>query len=193
MHSAFQSKQYLLKRQVFSFTGTFRVYDSVNDRLVLFSQQKMFKLKEDIRLYSDESRAQEVLRINARSIIDFSAAYDVFDSADDSLVGTLRRKGLQSIIRDQWEVLDPSGQIIGILQEDNQTLALLRRFLAGSLIPQDYDLIANGNRLVDIKQRFNLFRYELDINFLDTASLNIDRRLGIAAGILLAAIEGRQE
>jgi hypothetical protein len=193
MHSAFQSNQYLLKRQVFSLTGTFRIFNRLNDQLVLFSQQKMFKLKEDIRIFSDESRTQEVLRINARNIIDFSAAYDVFDSGNQSLVGTLRRKGMKSILRDEWEVMDPAGRILGILQEDNQTLALVRRLIAGSLIPQDYDLIVNGNRVVDIKQRFNLFRYELDITFLDTAAFNFDRRLGIAAGILLAAIEGRQE
>jgi uncharacterized protein YxjI len=193
LYSALLSNQYLLKRQVFALKGTFRIYDKRNDQLVLFSQQKMFKLKEDIRIFSDESRSQEILHIHARSIIDFSAAYDVFDSSDQTLVGTLRRKGLRSIIRDEWEVLNPAGEIIGILQEDNQTLALLRRFIAGSLIPQDYDLTANGVRLVDIKQRFNLFRYELDIDFIDTATLNFDRRLGIAAGILLAAIEGRQE
>ncbi|MHC1785170.1 MAG: hypothetical protein AB9891_20880 [Anaerolineaceae bacterium] len=193
MHSALLSNQYLLKRQVFALKGTFRIYDKRNDQMVLFSQQKMFKLKEDIRIFSDETRSQEILHINARSIIDFSAAYDVFDSSDQTLVGTLRRKGLRSIIRDEWEVLNPAGEIIGILQEDNQTLALLRRLVAGSLIPQDYDLTNNGRRLVDIKQRFNLFRYELDIDFLDTPTLNFDRRLGIAAGILLAAIEGRQE
>jgi hypothetical protein len=193
MHSAFQSDQYLLKRQIFSFTGTFRIFNLLNDQMVLFSQQKMFKLKEDIRIFSDESRDQEILRINARNIIDFSAAYDVFDSGDQSLIGTLRRRGMKSILRDEWEVMDQAGRIIGILQEDNQSLALVRRLIAGSLIPQDYDLIVNGNRVVDIRQRFNPFRYELEITFLDTAAFNFDRRLGIAAGILLAAIEGRQE
>jgi uncharacterized protein YxjI len=193
MHSAFLSNQYLLKRQVFSLTGTFRVYNKTNEQLVLFSQQKMFKLKEDIRIFSDESRSLEVLRINARNILDFSAAYDVFDSSTQTLVGTLRRKGMRSIIRDLWEVLNPEGQIIGILQEDNQTLALVRRLIAGSLIPQNYDLVSNGYRLVDLKQRFNPFRYDLDIDFTDTSTLIFDRRLGIAAGILLAAIEGRQD
>ncbi len=193
MHSAFQSNRYLLKRQIFAITGTFRVFDKQNDRQVLFSRQKMFKLKEEILVFSDETRGQEILRIQARNIIDFSAAYDVYDSLDQTLVGTLRRKGLRSILRDEWEALNPAGENIGILQEDDQTLAMVRRFAAGSLIPQNYDLLVNGSRLVDLKQRFNLFRYELDIDFQDTATLNFDRRLGIAAGILLAAIEGKQE
>lgn len=193
MHSAFLSNHYLLKRQVFALTGVFRIYEKNTGRQVLFSRQKMFKLREDIPVLSGESDGQEVLRIQARNILDFSAYYDVFDSSSQSLVGTLRRKGMRSILRDEWEVLDSSGKIIGILQEDDQTLALVRRFVAGSLIPQNYDLIQDGKRLVDLKQKFNLFRYELEIDFLDTGSFIIDRRLGIAAGILLAAIEGKQE
>jgi hypothetical protein len=69
---------------------------------------------------------------------------------------------------------------------------MLRRLLLGSLLPQNYDLTVNGQRVVDLKQRFNLFRYELDVDFtFDTARV-FDRRVGLAAGILLAAIEGRQ-
>jgi hypothetical protein len=49
--------------------------------LLLFSEQKMFKLREDIRVYSDEAKTQEVLAIKARQIMDFSAAYDVVESA----------------------------------------------------------------------------------------------------------------
>ena len=47
----------------------------------MFSEQKMFRLREDIRVYSDESKSQEVLSIKARQILDFSAAYDVVDTA----------------------------------------------------------------------------------------------------------------
>jgi len=79
------------------------------------------------------------------------------------------------------------------MQEDDLKLALLRRFLLGVFLPQNYDILSNGQRLVDVRQRFNLFRYELDIDFSPDPDRRIDRRLGIAAGILLAAIEGRQD
>ncbi len=49
MNPAFQYNQYLLKRQVFALTGKFRFFDP-NGRLLLFSEQKMFKLREDIRV-----------------------------------------------------------------------------------------------------------------------------------------------
>jgi hypothetical protein len=119
MHSAFSFERYLLKRQVFALTGKFRFFDP-SGNLVLFSEQKMFKLREDIRVYSDESKTQEVLMIKARQIIDFSAAYDVVDSATGQKVGALRRKGLASILRDEWEVLDVGDNVIGKLFEDSR-------------------------------------------------------------------------
>ena len=80
-----------------------------------------------------------------------------------------------------------------VLWEDNPRRALIRRMVAGRLLPQDYDLIIGDTRVADLRQRFNLFRYEMDLDFgMDTNHL-LDRRLGIAAGILLAVVEGRQE
>lgn len=192
MNPIFEYQSYLLKRQVFALTGKFRFYDPMGN-LVMFSEQKMFRLKEDIRVYSDESKTQEVLMIKARSILDFSAAFDVVDSATSQKVGVLRRKGLRSILRDEWEVLDAGDNVIGALFEDSMALALVRRLVAGTLLPQNYDLTINSERVADLKQRFNPFAYQLDIDFSMDLSRRLDRRVGIAAGILLAAIEGKQD
>lgn len=192
MHPAFQCDRYLLKRQVLALTGKFRLYDP-SEKLVLYSQQKMFRLREDIRLYSDESKSQELLTIQARQILDFSAAYDVIDPVYGQRVGTLRRKGFRSMLRDEWHVLDANEQLLGVLQEDDMTRALLRRFLLGTLLPQDYDLMFGETRVADYRQRFNLFRYELDLDFTMDTARRLDRRLGVAAAILLGTIEGRQE
>jgi uncharacterized protein YxjI len=190
MNPVFQHSQYTLKRQVFALTGKFRFYDP-SENLVLFSEQKMFKMREDIRVYSDENKSQEVLMIKARQIIDFSAAYDVVDSPSGQKVGALRRKGLASMLRDEWEILDVNDNVVGSLFEDSMGLALLRRFLS-NLIPQNYDIVMGASRVADLKQNFNPFTYQLVMDFsMDTAG-QLDRRLGIAAGILLAVVEGRQ-
>ena len=191
MNPIFQFPTYLLKRQAIALTGKFRFYDPAG-RLVMFSEQKMFKLREDIRVYDGEDKAREVLSVKARQIMDFSAAYDVVDTEMNQKVGVLRRKGLRSILRDEWEVLDANDQVIGQLFEDSVGLALLRRLVLGSWLPQNYDLTVGGTRVVDLKQNFNLFRYELNLDFSMDTTNRLDRRIGIAAGILLAAVEGKQ-
>jgi uncharacterized protein YxjI len=191
LNPIFQFPNYLLRRQAIALTGKFRFYDPAG-RMIMFSEQKMFRLREDIRVYSDESKTQEVLSIKARQIMDFSAAYDVVDAGLNQKVGVLRRRGLRSILRDEWEVLDANDQVIGKLFEDSVGLAMLRRLLLGSLLPQNYDITVGESRVADLKQRFNPFRYELDLDFTMDAGRLLDRRLGIAAAILLAAVEGKQ-
>jgi uncharacterized protein YxjI len=191
MHSAFQFDQYLMKRQVFALTGKLRFFDPAG-QLALYCEQKMFKLREDIRMYADEKKTQEVLLIKARSIIDFAAAYDVLDPSTGQKIGVLRRKGWKSMLRDEWQVLDANDQQVGLVFEDSAWLAFLRRALLGSLLPQNYDMTLGNQRVADLKQRFNLFSYQMDIDFTMDASRTLDHRMGIAAAALLAIIEGKQ-
>jgi len=191
MHSAFQFDRYLLKKQVPALTGIFRIYNH-SGQMLLYSRQTMFRLRKDIRVYSDKSMSQELLYIQARQIIDFSAAYDVIDSTEKIKIGALRRHGWRSFLRDRWDVLDERDQPLGILQEDSQGRALLRRAMLGVLFPQNYDVLFAGQRVADFRQKFNLLQYKLSMDFSDDPQRRFDRRLGIAAGILLSAVEGRQ-
>jgi hypothetical protein len=192
MHPAFTHHHYELKRQVLALTGKIRIYGPAGN-LVLYSEQKMFKLREDIRAYEDESKSRELLWIQARQVIDFAAAYDVIDSTMGQKVGVLRRKGWRSLTQDTWEVLDPYDQAIGVMREDSLGRALLRRLLLGTLLPQQYDiLLSDGRSAASFHQHFHLFRYELGIDFRGEGE-GLDRRLGLAAAILLAIIEGKQQ
>src|SRR5436190_1977038 len=135
----FAHRNYMLKRQMFNFLGTkVRIYDP-GGNMVLFIYRKAFKLREDIRVYSDESMANEILSFKAHKFIYFDAAYDMFETTTGRKVGVFRRKGWSSIVRDKWQVLDVNDVQIGEITEDNMTLALIRRFLT-NLIPQGYDL-----------------------------------------------------
>lgn len=184
---------FILKRQLLKLVGSnFRIYDPAG-RMVAFVHQKGFKLKEDIRVYADEGATQEIMVIKARQIMDFSAAYDIWDSASQTKIGAMRRKGWKSILRDEWEVLDPMDQVIGTLIEDSMALALVRRLLS-ALVPQNYDMIMfDGRKVVDLRQNFNPFVYHLNIDFTMDPEATLDRRMGFAGAILLAAIEGRQK
>jgi uncharacterized protein YxjI len=187
----FAHSNYLLRRKVFSFLGaSFHVYDPQGG-LVFFSKQKAFKLREDIRIYADESMTEEVLVIQARQILDFSAAYDVFDPVVQVKVGTFRRKGFSSIFRDTWKVLDAQDQEVGQILEDNVALALFRRFL-NNLIPQRFNLQLGDQVVAEYRQRFNPFIFKLEMDFKKSGQSKLDRRMGLAAGVLLASIEGRQ-
>ena len=135
----------------------------------------------------------EVLTIIARQIIDFSAAYEVFDPINNIKVGVLKRKGMKSIVRGEWIIMDAENREIGLIQEDSMLLSLLRRFLPlANLIPQKYHGVVNGRQVCLFKQNFNPFVMKINLDFSMDANGLLDRRLGIAGAILLCAIEGKQ-
>ncbi len=187
----FSHSQYLIRRKIIKILGgAFHIYD-VDGNVVLYSKMKAFKLREDIRVYTSEEMTEEVLTISARTMLDISTVYDVVDSRSGENVGSIKRQGLRSLLRDSWLILSPSGQEIGRIEEDSTLMALLRRLLS-NLIPQKFHVEMNGSTVCTYQQNFNPFVLKIVADFSpDTVGL-LDRRLGIAAGILLGAVEGRQ-
>ncbi|MEE9611785.1 MAG: hypothetical protein V3W19_11060 [Desulfatiglandales bacterium] len=189
LHPAFQHRQYLFRRKVLKlFGGAFHVYDE-GGKVVLYSKMKAFKLREDLRVYSDESQREELLKIKTPKILDFGATYYVTDSTTNEEIGAISRKGLKSILKDEWIFRSTDGGEIGKLTEESMMGALLSRFI--SLIPQKYVILANNREIASIKRHFNPLVLKFTMTIKDPEHL-IDQRLLIAAGILLAGIEGRQ-
>lgn len=192
MNERFLLDYYLVRKKVFKLFGAaFHVYDAEGN-VVLYSKQKAFKLREDIRLYTGEDMQQELLRVAARQVIDFGASYDVFDSQTGELAGTLQRKGFRSILRDKWIIKDGTGAEIGYVEEDSMLRAMVRRFLS-NLVPQSYSVFAHGQDLADFRQRFNPLISKLEVDLSKDPGHLLDRRLALAAAVVLSAIEGRQK
>jgi hypothetical protein len=183
--------QYTVRRKVLTLAGAQFHVRTPSEKLIAFTQLKAFKLKEDIRVYADEAKSHELLAIQARQVIDISASYDVTDtSTGGARVGTLQRKGMKSILRDEWVVLDATGREFALIQEESMVVALLRRFI--NLIPQSFHVKVGEKVVGRIHQNFNPFVLKLTVDFGEDRGKKIDPRLGLAAAILLAAIEGRQ-
>ena len=183
--------RYLIRKQIFKLLGgAFHIYGP-DGQFLFYSRQKAFKLKEDIRLYTGKDMQTEALTIRARKVMDFAVAYDVFDPILDEVAGALQRRGFKSLFRDEWVVLDSDQREIGLITEDHAALALARRFLT-NLIPQSYHAVIGDDCVANYKQSFNPFVLNLTLDFSMDSQKLLDRRLAIAAAVLLCAIEGRQ-
>lgn len=189
----FSRDTYFAKMKFFKLFGnTIRIFDETKTTMLLYVKQKAFKLKEDITMFADEEQTKPVLKINARSILDFSAAYDVTDVASGEKVGVLRRKGMMSsFVMDAWEVLDKNDAVIGKIQEESWILALVRRYLA-NIIPQKFMITIGETPVGHVKQTWNPFLPQMRVDFSEDKGKKLDRRLGLAAVVLLQVIEGKQ-
>jgi hypothetical protein len=95
-------------------------------------------------------------------------------------------------MRDKWVIMSADETPIGEVVEDSMLMAMMRRF-ASNLIPQNFSVALYGQEVADFKRRFNPFILKMDLDFSKDAERKLDRRLGIAAAVLLSAIEGRQD
>jgi uncharacterized protein YxjI len=189
----YQHDQFMARRQVFRLFGAGFTLTSLDGGLLASSEQKAFRLKEDIRV-NDGAGGPEILRIAADRIIDFSAAYQVFDSQTNEHIGTLRRKGWSSLFRDSWEILDADGVVRGKVTEDSPWKAAVRRMidLASLFLPQTFHIEVDGRIVGTMQQNFNFFAQKYHVNLTHDTDGILPRPLAVATVILLLAIEGRQ-
>lgn len=105
-----------LSFKLVSLTPQIHVRDAQgSDRM--FVRQKMLKLKEDIGVFSDASRSQQLFTIKADRIIDFSARYSFTRNADGMALGAVKRQGMRSLWRASYMILDPMDQHTHTIRE----------------------------------------------------------------------------
>lgn len=102
-----------------------------NGQLLGYVKQKLLKLKEDINVFADEQQTQHLYNIKADRVLDFSANYR-FTDYRGSNVGSIRRKGMRSILKAHYEISAPSGVLALEIHEENAWIKVIDS-LAGEL------------------------------------------------------------
>ena len=181
--------QYLIREKFLKIFGNkFHIMDEHN-QLYGFCEQKRFRIKEDIRLYDDESKNNEWLVIKQRNLVDAWGGFDIFDPKAGILLGTVRRKFWKSILRTKWQVLDPDGNDIGMLLEDSMAQAIARRVFLG-ILPKKYTLHTMGNDNPNtMRQKFNPIIRKLIVNI--PPENNFNRKFIAGLAIVISALDGR--
>ncbi|MFZ5468884.1 MAG: hypothetical protein ACOZIN_05540 [Myxococcota bacterium] len=184
----FSHPRYTIKRPFFTLLGRkFYVYGA-DGSLALFVRHKLFALRDEWNLYSDESEARPLIQVRARQVIGINIISDVFDAQSGQKLGTVRNKGLKSIVRDTWETLDEKDQPQGSFTEDSS--ALLRRFLP--LLPGHWHLEVGGEVVAKLDQVFRFFVKEFTLD-LSLSQGRVDPRFALACAMLALMREVARE
>ena len=166
---------------------------------VAFVRQKRMAIKEDIRFFADENETDELFRLKARALMEFGGRYDVTTPAGEK-IGVLGKVFGKSLLRSTWQVLDSSEQEVAIAKERSLPIAILRRAIDavpyGDFIPIPFhftiDAVVDGadQHLGDLNRRFGV-RDTYDLDLSGDTERRIDRRLAVALGIALDALQSR--
>jgi len=177
---------YVIRRKFWSiFERVFRVFTG-DGQLIMYIQHPLLKLREEFLVYADEARARPLLRVVSRQVVALNFCYDVADAQTGALLGTVQKRGLRSLVRDTFVILDPLGIEIGCAQE--QGAALLRRLLP--LLPSRHAIFVGGEQVAEIRQRFRLFTKEFAVT---TRPSPLDPRFVLAVALLALIAEARRE
>ena len=108
---------YSFQFNIATFHNDFTVKDSTGDTRA-YVKQKMFKLKEHVRVFTDESETQLAYDIRADRWLDFNTVFS-FHNPDGINLGKLVRKGWKSIWKASYELYDENDIQDLLIQEKN--------------------------------------------------------------------------
>jgi hypothetical protein len=156
--------------------------------LVAYIKRPLFKWREELTFYADESQTQPLLTVKARHAIAINLVRDVFDAATGELVGSIRRRGWTSMFRDTWDILDPNESTVGLMQEDGSSF--LRRLFP--ILLGKWHIELDGEPIAFIQQVWRFFAKEYTLD-LSPNEGHMDPRFAMACAVLALMAETRRE
>ena len=193
MDSAFDSDQFEIEQLIRPMVNLYKI--SARGVPVAFVRQKRMALKEDIRFFRDENESEELFRIKARSLMELGGRYDVTTPAGEK-IGVLGKVFGKSLLRSTWSIMDANEQELAVAKERSMLWAIVRRVIDavpyGDFIPivfhftidRGEEHLGEFTRALGIRDR-----YTLDLS--GDPGRAVDRRLAIALGIALDALQSR--
>ena len=180
--------QYRIRKKVVTVGNKYWIEDS-NRNVLGFCKQKILKLKEDIRIYSDETMSDELFSIKQEQIMDVWGTFAVIDSHTNTKLGYIKRGFLSEFGRDAWEIQNANQQVIGRIFEQSLGRALARKYApGGGLVPEKMTLELNGQPVAEINQQFKVIGDIWDMNCIQVPP-DFDRRTLLSCMLLMGTIE----
>ena len=185
-----EQRQLAIRQRVRPMVNQYQVHamgpDGAEGDLLAFAQQKRMAFKEQVTLYTDDTKTTPLCGFKARQVMDLGATYDVTDHAG-AVIGQFRKDFGASLLRSTWIVEQPGlGAVSG--QERSQGVALARRLVESlSWLPYHFDFTLEGRPGFSVVKKWGVRdRYVVTIE-----EPAMDRRLVIAMAVALDALQAR--
>jgi hypothetical protein len=162
------------------------VATDANGQTVAYVRQKMFKLKEAIMVYTNESKSTLINKIEADRIIDFNASYS-FKDAEDNILGRMGRRGMKSLWKASYDIFGERPEPECSIREENPWAkvgdAMLREIpvvgiFAGYLCNPKYAVInAQGEKVARLAKTASFFGRKFKLTKLADFNPGDDERI----------------
>ena len=164
-----------------------------------YVKQKMFKLKEDINIFTDENQSQQRFNIKADRVIDFSARYNFTDEQGQPN-GSIKRQGMRSIWKANYDVFDAAGNQIFKINEENGwvkvadslvgEIPIVGMFTGYVFNPSYIVSRSNGTAVARLQKQPAFFESKFQLSKL--GELNSDEENKVLLGVLMMILLERR-
>lgn len=98
---------------------------------ICYVKQKLFRFREKVEVFTDDTMQTLLATIEADRIIDWSARY-TFKAPDGRVLGAVGRRGMKSLWKAHYDVFAPGAQSPTFaIQEENPWVKMLDGFVGG--------------------------------------------------------------
>lgn len=182
-----------------TFSNDFIAKDG-SGKMITYVRQKMFKFKEDVVLFEDDTKAKELYRIKADRWIDFNANYSFSDN-NDKYMGSVGRKGMKSLWKASYTVFNADKEVEYTVREENPWAkvgdALLSEvpilnFFTGYLCNPKYIVLNNeGKTIARLSKESSFFGRKFKLEEVDNVP-NEDAERIMLSLMMIVLLERRR-
>lgn len=197
----------IIRQKITAFVNKYQVFivseDGSAGNMAGLAQQKRLAFKEKVMFYTDEKRDKLAFTFRAEKVMDVHGRYFVED-ANSQVLGMFKKEFKASLINSTWKILDRDGSERLVVKENNQALAILRRFIGFMPLIGDLGEIiiaffkyhfvfidVQTSQVVGTYCKTALFRDHYELSMNDATWDQIDWRVFAAMGVALDALQSR--
>jgi len=161
---------------------------------IAYVRQKMFKLKEKVIVFTDETKSEEKYHINANKWLDFNTSY-LFINNEGKELGRVARKGWKSLWKAKYELYDEKDLQDLVIQEENAWVKVFDRlvgevpvlsFFTGYLFNPKYSITRPDGKIVArLSKEKSFFGRRFSIQKLDEFEDGEEERIFLGSMMMI--------
>lgn len=186
-----------LKFKIAAIASQIYVNDA-NNQPIFYVKQKLFKLKENIEIYSDDTKSNKLYTVKSDRVIDFSPEF-ILQDVTGATVGSTKRFGRKSIWKSTYDITvgqqlqlrvteaNPWAKVMDTLLREVPILS----FFSGYFFNPTYTISDSNNQSIgSLKKRpsFLESKYTIDQTSIN---LNDDQNRVFAALMMVVVLRER--
>ncbi len=146
------------------------------EKEILYVEQKVFALKEAVKVFDNSQDKKLLYTQQADQIIDFGARY-YFRSANNHEIGSIQQEGMRSLVQASYAVFDKKGKHSYNIVQSNPLIGALDSLLSiipfvdlitGFILNPTYSVATKdtNDHIITMKKKPSFFESQFDITLL---------------------------